>query len=137
MKNRDNEERRQLEWYSRQLRYEFGAKADTVISLKQRWGYGEIYFTDQEGRVDLAIEDSLNTTMDSKIRFITKDHDGRLKFIIQNSEKYLAGDSLYVNAKENQILVFRDRELISTHQISWSLTYSWFRWKVAAHNKKL
>jgi hypothetical protein len=127
MKNSDNEERRQREWYSKQLRYEFGTRADTVINLKQRWGYGEIYFTDPEGRVDLAIEDSLNTTMDSKIRFITREYGGRLKFVIQNSTNYLTGDSLYVDARKNQILIFRDGELISTHQISWSLTDRWFR----------
>jgi hypothetical protein len=127
MKNRDNEERGQREWYSKQLHYEFGTKADTVINLKQRWGYGEIYFTDPEGRVDLAIEDSLNTAMDSKIRFITQTYGGRLKFVIQNSTDYLTGDSLYVDAKKNQILIFRDRKLISEHQISSSLTTRWFR----------
>lgn len=89
-------------------------------------GYGEIYFTDPEERVDFAIEDSLNVTMPSKIRFITQEYSGRLKFVIQNSEKYLAGDSLYVNSKNNQILVFRDGELISIHEISWSLTVDLF-----------
>ena len=121
MKSRDNDERQLQEWYSKQLRYEFGAKADTVVHLKQKWGYGEIYFTPDESQVDLTIEDSIQSATDSELRFITRGNDGRYKFAIQNAQKYLAGDSVYVKSSENRISVFRAGKLLSTHKINRSL----------------
>ncbi len=118
----DREEKELKAWYVNQLQYNFSTRIDTVIHLDQKWGYGEVFLTVNHKTLNLHPEDSLNATLKSQIRFLTKDYYKRIKFVIPGSRKYKNGDSVYIDSRTQKIFIYRNTTHISTVRISDALT---------------
>jgi hypothetical protein len=111
---RVNRVRNETNWYVSELHYNFSAKVDSVI----RPGRVLIYITSGEA----------DTRRERKLQHELK-YNGMLRLLIPSGDRYhflipgksLKNDSLYVDSSADQLLVFRNKELLITRPLSASL----------------
>jgi hypothetical protein len=117
---RINGSRSETSWYVSELHYNFSARVDSII----RPGRALISVT--HGEVD--------TRHERKLQHDLK-YNGMLQLLIPRGDRYdllvpgksLKNDSLYVDSSVDQLLVFRNNELLITRPLSASLRRKPFR----------
>jgi len=114
------------QWYIDQLGFEFSGKVDTVI-MKTKY-HGLIVFHVTEGNVNKAREDRLNEQLvhNSNIRFLVFKSRDQIQFTSKIAYQYLPGDSVYINTKQNQIVMYRMGKRISGYPVTESLNERFF-----------
>jgi hypothetical protein len=108
---RVNGSRNETNWYISELHYDFSARVDSVI----RPGRALISITD--GEVDTRRERKLQRELK---------YNGMLRLLVPRGDKYdfivpgksMKNDSLYINSDKDQMLVFRNKELLVTRPLS-------------------
>lgn len=123
-KQEESYKKGEKKWYAENLEYDFSARVDTAFELRQHYGYGRLYCTPLVIRkFNYSREDSLDDHLiyHDRLRFIWKDKDGQVNFMVTSGKSVSTADSVVVNSASSKILFFRNEELIEERSIFWSL----------------
>jgi hypothetical protein len=115
-----NAGKQEREWYAKQLGYNFSATIDTVIMLRGNVGLGKIVCRQVSGKLNPALEDSLNQSLQhfKSLRLVLNVSGDKLEFIFMGAECYSSGDSLTVNSSTNELRFFRGGNILSVNELS-------------------
>jgi hypothetical protein len=104
--------------YVSNLNYDFTAKVDSVVVLKKGGGYLLCELT--SGQCSRLTEDSLNHHLINfkRIRFLHFRSDDKFLIILGGANKFRPTDSVVVNSKEDQFLIYRNGEPITNAKVS-------------------
>jgi len=116
----------EIEWYTQSLGYDFTARVDSTVTFHEN-GNGFLYISLEEGILDPRREDSLAYLLEhyKLLRFLRTDKDV-IKIFSGSADSFRSGDSIYVDSKRNQFLIFRNHNIIRSYDLRDHLSKRYF-----------